>query len=118
VGFNKTHFALPLIEVYVLSGRWRVGIAGGITAFCLYVIGVLMQGPSWVAIWFKYAAWAIWPPMGFEADKGISWLGLFKALALTAYLHSYWDGPCCWELSFGFQGYGLLAADEQIFPPR
>ena len=76
----KPHFALPLIGVYVLSGRWRVGIASAITALCLYVIGVLMQGPRWVIIWFEYAKWAIQPPMGFEADKAISWLGFFKAL--------------------------------------
>ena len=76
----KPHFALPLIGVYVLSGRWRVGIASAITALFLYVIGVLMQGPRWVIIWFEYAKWAIQPPMGFEADKAISWLGFFKAL--------------------------------------
>jgi hypothetical protein len=76
----KPHFALPLIGVYVLSGRWRVGITSAITALFLYVIGVFMQGPRWVTIWFEYAKWAIQPPMGFEADKAISWLGFFKAL--------------------------------------
>ncbi len=76
----KPHFALPLIGVYVLSGRWRVGIASSITALFLYVIGILMQGQRWVVIWFEYAKWAIQPPMGFEPDKAISWLGFFKAL--------------------------------------
>jgi hypothetical protein len=76
----KPHFALPLIGLYVLSGRWRVGITSAITALFLYVVGVLMQGPRWVIIWFEYASWAISPPMGFEADKAISWLGFFNAL--------------------------------------
>ena len=76
----KPHFALPLIGVYVLSGRWRVGISSATTALFLYIIGVLMQGPKWVTIWFEYAKWAIRPPMGFEADKAISWLGFFKGL--------------------------------------
>lgn len=76
----KPHFALPLIGVYVLSGRWRIGISSVITTLFLYVIGIFMQGPRWVTIWFEYAKWAIQPPMGFEADKAISWLGFFKAL--------------------------------------
>jgi len=76
----KPHFALPLIGIYILSGRWRVGISSAITAIFLYGIGVLMQGPRWVTIWFEYAKWATNPPMGFEANKAISWLGFFKAL--------------------------------------
>lgn len=79
----KPHFALPLIGVYFLSGRWRVAIASAITALFLYVIGVLMQGPRWVTIWFEYAKWAIQPPMGFEADKAISWAGFFNGLLGT-----------------------------------
>jgi len=76
----KPHFALPLIGIYILSGRWRIGITSAITAFILYIIGVLMQGPRWVSIWFEYANWEIHTPAGFEADKAISWLGFFKAL--------------------------------------
>jgi hypothetical protein len=74
----KPHFAFPLIGIYILSGRWRVGIAGAITALFLYGVGVLMQGPGWVSLWFEYARWATQPPMGFEADKAISWVGFFK----------------------------------------
>ena len=89
----KPHFALPLIGVYILSGRWRVGITSAITAFFLYIIGALMQGPRWVTIWFEYANWEIHTPTGFEACKSISWLGFFKALL---------DGDSTFALIFGW----------------
>jgi hypothetical protein len=79
----KPHFALPLIGIYVLSGRWRVGISSATAAFFLYIIGVLMQGPKWIVQWFKYADWVIHASPGFEAIKAISWLEFFKALLGT-----------------------------------
>jgi hypothetical protein len=44
----KPQFALPLIGVYLLSGRWRVGISSGMIAIILYVIGTLLIGPDWI----------------------------------------------------------------------
>jgi hypothetical protein len=77
----KPHFAFPLTGIFILSGRWRVGITSAITALFLYIIGIWMQGPRWVNIWFEFANWEINTPAGFEADKTISWVGFFEALS-------------------------------------
>ncbi len=94
----KPHFALPLIGVYVLSGRWRVGITSGITAFFLYIIGILIQGPKWITIWFNYADWVIHASAGFEAEKAISWLEFFKALLGV---NSIFASIIGWTMSLG-----------------
>lgn len=94
----KPHFSLPMIGLYVLSGRWRVGISSAITVFFLYIIGALMQGPTWVALWFKYADWVIHTSMAFEANKAISWLGFFRALLGV---NSIFASIIGWTMSLG-----------------
>ena len=76
----KPQFALPLIGVYLLSGRWRVGISSGMIAIILYVIGTFMIGFDWIFVWLEKAKWQV--QLYAELDKlnAVSWLGFCEAV--------------------------------------
>jgi len=76
----KPQFALPLIGVYLLSGRWRVGISSGMMAIILYVIGSFLIGSDWIFVWLEKAKWQV--QLYAELDKlnAVSWLGFCEAV--------------------------------------
>lgn len=84
--FFKPQFALPLVGLFLLSGRWRVWVSASATGALLLAIGTVLVGPSWFADWRELTApgfqWAMTGNVAFV----VSWLGLTHALAggLTA----------------------------------
>jgi len=76
----KPQFGLPLIGLYVLSGRWLVGVGSLFTAMILYEIGVLISGPTWITDWYQYTIWLSRADAGINFDKAVSWLGFFQAI--------------------------------------
>lgn len=76
----KPQFALPLIGVYLLSGRWRIGISSGVVAIILYIIGAVMIGPDWIAAWLEKAKWQIQIYSLIDKENAISWLGFSEAI--------------------------------------
>lgn len=76
----KPQFGLPLIGLYVLSGRWRAGIASAFTASGLYSIGVLIGGPFWVGTWLKSIWWYRQADEIVNYANSVSWLGFLEAL--------------------------------------
>ena len=75
----KPQFALPLIGVFVLSGRYRVGLGSVFTAAALYGIGVWMQGPNWVISWLEFGQWFSNVDASVNSKNAVSWLGFFQA---------------------------------------
>lgn len=76
----KPQFGLPLIGLYVLSGRWRVGMGSAFAGMILYAIGVLIGGPFWIATWFKLVSWYRQADEVVNHANSVSWLGFFEAI--------------------------------------
>ena len=76
----KPQFGLPLIGLYVISGRWLVGVGSLFTAMILYGIGALISGPTWITDWYQYTIWLSQADAGINFDKAVSWLGFFQAI--------------------------------------
>jgi len=76
----KPQFALPLIGLHLLSGRWRVAMGSLPVAALLYGVGAYISGPFWISEWFKYANWAAQLDAVINADKAVCWLGFFQAI--------------------------------------
>ena len=76
----KPQFALPLIGLFVFSGRWLIGIGSIVTAVAMYAIGVWMQGWDWVGNWFQFASWVSKGAAVIDPQNAVSWLGLSEAL--------------------------------------
>ncbi len=76
----KPQFGLPLIGLYVLSGRWLVGVGSLFAAIILYGIGTLISGPTWIASWYQFTIWIAQADAGINYDKAISWLGFVQAI--------------------------------------
>lgn len=76
----KPQFALPLIGLYVLSRRWRIGVGSIFIALTLYGINAWMVGPSWLTKWLEYALWHSQADAGINRANSVSWLGFFEAI--------------------------------------
>lgn len=75
----KPQFGIPLIGLYVISGRWLVGVGSLFISLILYGIGVLVSGPMWVQSWYHFTTWLAQADAGINYDKAISWVGFFQA---------------------------------------
>ena len=76
----KPQFGIPLIGLYVLSGRWRVGLASVLTAVILYTLSSWVSGPLWVVPWAKFTWWFSQVDAGVNSTNSISWLGFLEAI--------------------------------------
>jgi len=77
----KPQFALPLIGLHLLAGRWRILIGVIPVAAIIYTIGVYVTGPFWVADWWQYATWAAKIDAGINGNNAVCWLGFFQAIS-------------------------------------
>lgn len=76
----KPQFALPLIGLYILSGRWRVGLGSLGVASILYAISAYISGPYWINSWFNFAGWLARLNASVNQENVVSWLGFFYAI--------------------------------------
>lgn len=76
----KPQFAIPLIGVYILSGRRRIVLGSGFIALCIYSVGFLMMGSDWLVIWLKNASWQIQAYADLDKENAISLLGFTEAI--------------------------------------
>ena len=76
----KPQFAIPLIGLFVLSGRWRVGLGSALTAVVLYSISSWVSGPLWVVPWSKFTWWFSQTDAGVNSANSVSWLGFLEAV--------------------------------------
>jgi hypothetical protein len=76
----KPQFAIPLIGLYVLSGRWRVGLGSLLTGVGLYAVSSWLSGPLWVVPWMKFTWWFSQADAVMNRANSVSWLGFFEAI--------------------------------------
>lgn len=76
----KPQFALPLVGVSLLRGRWRTTVTWGVGVAGLYLVGAAMQGPSWVADWSDQVRWFTELDADVNGANAISWLGFAENL--------------------------------------
>ncbi|MCK9377083.1 MAG: DUF2029 domain-containing protein [Syntrophobacterales bacterium] len=76
----KPQFALPLIGLYLLSGRWRVSLGSTFTGLALFLISSLISGPHWLSSWLKFSWWFSQADAGVNYANSVSWLGFFEAV--------------------------------------
>lgn len=79
----KPQYALPLIGLFILSGRFRVVIGSIVTGFLLWGIGVSVAGWDWFVKWFGYAHWVVRTAADIDKQNAISWIGFLEALWCT-----------------------------------
>jgi hypothetical protein len=76
----KPQFAIPLIGLHLLSGRFRTVMTSVIVAAGLYLIGVFTYGPSWLTDWLHYASWVSGVAAWLDPGNSVCWLGFLQAL--------------------------------------
>lgn len=76
----KPQFALPLIGLHILSGRWRVLLGCAPIAAILYGISTYISGPAWLNEWWAYANWAAQIDAANSYYISVCWLGFLQAI--------------------------------------
>lgn len=76
----KPQFAVPLIGLYLLSGRWRVSLGSALTALALFLASSVISGPDWLASWLKFSWWFSHVDAGVNRANSVSWLGFCEAV--------------------------------------
>ena len=76
----KPQFALPLVGLFLLSGRWRVSAAAAAVAAVLYVVGAFVSGFDWPVVWIEAARRFASIDAAANAANAVSWLGFAEAL--------------------------------------
>jgi Glycosyltransferase family 87 len=79
----KPQYGLPIIGLFLLSGRWKVVAASALTGLVQWVIGVWISGWGWVSVWVGYANWVARTAANIDKHNGISWIGFLEGILGT-----------------------------------
>ena len=78
--FFKPQFALPLSGLFFLSGRWRVWVSAGATAFVLFALSTALLGPGWIVDWLDLVKTFSRLDVRVNFGELVSWQGFTQAL--------------------------------------
>lgn len=76
----KPQFALGLLALFALGGRWRTAGWALATLLVTVVGNNLIFGMDWPLRWLTYADWVVTTSLGREGEKAVSLLGLCRHL--------------------------------------
>ncbi len=76
----KPQLAVPLVGLFLLSGRWRVSLTATVVAMTLYAIGAAVSGPDWPLVWLQAAGRFASIDAAANAANAVSWLGFSEAV--------------------------------------
>ena len=72
----KPQYALPLIGLHLLRGRWRIPAASALMAVAWWAVGALMLGTSWLTEWFDQVGEFTAVDAEVNGANAVSWLGI------------------------------------------
>jgi hypothetical protein len=76
----KPQFAIPLMGLHLLSGRYRTVAMSIVVAAGLYLIGAVTYGPHWIGDWFHYASLVSANAAVIDRYISVSWPGFLQAV--------------------------------------
>jgi len=72
----KPQYAVPLVGLHLVRGRWRVVAASGATALGWWLAGAAMLGASWTSRWLDQVAEFNAVDAEVNGRNAVSWLGI------------------------------------------
>jgi hypothetical protein len=76
----KPQFALGLLVLFALAGRWRTAGWAFLTMAVTFLGNAAVFGSDWPARWLAYANWVVSTSLGLEGEKAVSLIGLCRHL--------------------------------------
>lgn len=73
----KPQFALPMIGLMALVGRWKVVGAATATGLALYLVSSALLGFDWFAEWWEFATWFTMKDSLVNGVLSVSWADSF-----------------------------------------
>jgi hypothetical protein len=75
----KPQFAIPLIGLFAVAGRWRTANIGLACGLVIFGTSYLLMGPA-LSKWLEFALWFSATDAGVNQANAISYLGFFEAV--------------------------------------
>lgn len=72
----KPQYAVPLLGLHLVRGRWRLVGAGGLVAATWWVVGAVMLGRSWTGQWLAQVGDFNALDAEINGVNAVSWLGI------------------------------------------
>lgn len=76
----KPQYAVPLIGLHLLRGRWRTAAASGMVAAGWWIAGSVMLGADWVTGWVDQVGEFTTLDAEVNGANAVSWLGIAEHL--------------------------------------
>ncbi|MGI9609427.1 MAG: glycosyltransferase family 87 protein [Acidimicrobiia bacterium] len=79
----KPQYAVPMILLYLLAGRWRVVVGSVVGALALYLVGASLMGADWIVPWTNQAREFAEIDSAVNGANSISFIGFVSNLSGT-----------------------------------
>jgi hypothetical protein len=94
----KPQFAIPLIGVFLLSGRLKIVFSALVTGCIVVAIGLFFTGIQSYEQWYNFLKWFVPADANMNRHNAVSWIGFLDAIFGTenkiAFLIGY---ACCFS---------------------
>ena len=72
----KPQYAIPLIGLHLLRGRWRIPVISALVAAAWWAAGAVMLGAGWLTDWFDQVGEFTAVDAEINGANAVSWLGI------------------------------------------
>ena len=76
----KPQFAIPLIGLFVLSGRLKIALSGVVTGCLIIAVGLFFTGVQPYEQWYIFLKWFVPTDANLNGHNAISWIGFLDAV--------------------------------------
>lgn len=91
----KPQFAIPLIGLFLLSGRYKIASSGIVTGCSVITIGLFFTGMQPYKEWYNFINWFSNASANINGHNAVSWIGFLDALFGTENRVTFVIGAVC-----------------------
>ena len=91
----KPQFAIPLIGVFLLSGRLKIAFSALVTGCLVVAIGLFFTGIQPYEQWYNFLKWFVPADANINRHNAVSWIGFLDAVFGTENKIAFLIGYAC-----------------------
>ena len=76
----KPQFGIPLIGLFILSGRYKIALSGIVTGCLIIAISLFFTGIQPYKQWYNFISWFNTADANVNGHNAVSWIGFLYAI--------------------------------------
>lgn len=76
----KPQFGIPLIGLFILSGRYKIALSGIVTGCLIIAISLFFTGIQLYKEWYNFIIWFNTADVSVNGHNAVSWIGFLYAI--------------------------------------